>query len=159
MIPLDSALQYIAYWGTIGSIVFTGMVYVLFWTDLVYVAREEDGKLKRNMPLRGYLAMSIIPLSIIYLHIHGWRSSLEQYALGFNELLLVNYGLYLFLFLYDTLIIDILVLCLWRPSFIKLPNMERNECIRHHLWTFPIGTGLGIIPTLISTSLIWFLWR
>ena len=93
MIPLNDAFWYITYWGTIGSIVFTGMVYILFKTDLVYAARNPDGKLKRDMPLRGYLAMSIIPICIIYLHVHGWSSSLKQYTLGFNELFLVNYGL------------------------------------------------------------------
>ena len=158
MIPLDSALQYIAYWGTIGSIVFTGMVYVLFKTDLVYKARDEDGKLKKNMPLSGYLAMSIVPISIIYLHVHGWSSSLKQYILGFSDLFLINYGLYLFLFLYDTLIIDILVLCIWRPSFIRIPDREGFTSIKHHLWTLPIGSILGAAATLLSTSLIWFLW-
>ena len=64
MIPLNEAFWYILNWGTIGSIVFTGMVYILFWTDLVYAAREKDGKLKRNIPLKGYLAMSLF-LSVL----------------------------------------------------------------------------------------------
>lgn len=154
MIPLNEAIWYIAYWGTIGCIFFTGMVYILFKTDLVYTARDEDGKLKRNMPLKGYITMSIIPISIIYLQIQGWTSSLWLHSFGFNDIFLVNYGLFFFLFLYDTLLIDILVLCIWRPSFIKIPDREGFTSIKHHLWTLPIGSILGIIPTLISTSLI-----
>jgi hypothetical protein len=72
---------------------------------------------------------------------------------------LLNYSVYLILFLFDTFFIDGFVLAIWRPAFLKLPDeMGRESMKKHILISIPIGLLLGIILTLISTAISYFLW-
>ena len=60
---------------------------------------------------------------------------------------------YLVLFLYDTLVIDGLVIGVWRPSFLRLPDaMGRQSMKRHMLVSIPAGLLIGAALTAISTA-------
>ena len=62
----------------------------------------------------------------------------------------------IYLFLYDTLVIDILVLVIWHPRFLRLPDTEAFTSARYHLRTIPAGTILGVLMTLISTLISFY---
>ncbi|MHA2304344.1 MAG: hypothetical protein ACXACU_03045 [Candidatus Hodarchaeales archaeon] len=148
-------LLYLAMWGSIGSAIFTLFVIVVFRTGLVWKTRSEDYKFKKKIPIIGYIVMASIPVGIISLQILANYISLnpQTYSPDFITLFVMNYLLYLVLFLYDTLIVDLLVLGIWQPSFLKLPNpQDDNSSIKTHiLISIPIGMILGGIITLIST--------
>lgn len=154
MTPLE-LLLYLFIWGSIGSTIFTLFVIVVFRTGLVWKTRNEDYKFKKKIPIIGYIAMASIPVGIISLQILANYLSLnpQTYSPDFMTLFVINYLLYLILFLYDTLIVDLLVLGIWKPAFLKLPNpTDDNSSIKTHiLISIPIGMIFGGIFTLIST--------
>ena len=64
----------------------------------------------------------------------------------------MNFGHYLLLFLFDTLVIDGLVLAVWRPAFLRLPDAMGGESMkRHMLLSIPVGTVAGIGLSAVST--------
>ena len=120
---LPGVIRYLAVWSAIGCALFSAFVVIAFRTGLVRTARRQDGTLKRRPPLRGVLAMLIIPAALIVLHLAANYLGLVQRGvrLEFGPLYLLNFAHYLILFLCDTLIIDGLVLGVWRPGFLNLP--------------------------------------
>jgi len=112
------------------------------------------------MPLGGYLAMLTIPLGLTGIQVAANYLGLTRrgFELGFWSLWLLNLGHYLVLFAYDTLVIDGLVLGVWRPGFLKLPDeMGRESMKQHMLLSLPVGVVAGLVLTAISTSLSHFL--
>ena len=147
---------YAVRWGIVGSAVFSVLVFMFFRTGFVFTARDQEGKLKRDMPLIGYAAMSIVLFGVLGIQMYGFSHSVVQVA-GFVDVFVLNYALYLFLLLYDTLVVDILVLCIWKPGFLRVPEGEGFTSIRHHVGTLLPGSVIGFICTLISTAIIVYL--
>ncbi len=149
-------LWYLGLWGVIGCVIFTFFVILVFRTGLVWTTRgKEDYHFKENISLKGKLLMLVIPGAIILLQVLANFVSLklQNISLDLIGLFLLNYGLYLVLFLYDTLVIDLLVLGVWHPSFLKLPDVEGGvPSIKQHLkLSLPVGIVAGLVLTLIST--------
>ena len=149
-------LPYLLVWSFVGCALFSAFAIVAFRTGLVYTARRQDGTLKQRPPLRAVLAMLIIPAALILLQLAANYLGLARRGvqLDFGPLYVLNFAHYLILFLYDTLVIDGLVVGVWRPAFLNLPNgMGRESMGRHMLISIPIGTLLGAFITLITTGL------
>ena len=143
-------LEFYLLWSVVGCLAFSVFVIVVFKTGVAWIARNRTGELKQDMPLQGYLAMLIIPLSIIGLELAANYVSLKRNGvdLRFQHLWLLNFGLYIILLLYDTLVIDYLVLLVWRPSFLEIPDeLERGSMRQHLLLSLPIGVGAGVVIT------------
>ena len=71
-----------------------------------------------------------------------------------TPLMLLNFGHYVVLFLFDTVVVDGLVLSLWRPAFLRLPaTMNRESMKRHVLLSIPVGLIAGIGLTALSTAI------
>jgi hypothetical protein len=158
---MNTHLAYLLTWGLTGCILFFLLVILLFRTGLVYTARKPDGTLKEKIPLSGKLTMLIIPASFFaFLALSNYVLLVQQDTqFSFGHLYLLNYALYLILFLFDTLFIDGFMLAIWRPRFLKLPNaMGKESMKRHILISIPIGILIGGILTLISTSTSYYLW-
>jgi hypothetical protein len=154
-------LPYLLLWGLIGCALFSIIVIILFRTRLVYTARKPDGTLKDKIPLSGKLAMLILPISYFIFQVFSNNMGLVQQGitLTFGHLFLLNYGVYLILFLYDTFFIDGFVLATWRPTFLQLPDEMGKESMKKHiLISIPIGLLIGAILTIISTTASYFLW-
>jgi hypothetical protein len=158
-----AAVRCLALWSAVGCALFSIFVVVAFRTGLVHTARRQDGTLKRRIPLRGALAMLIIPIAILLLQLAGNYLGLARRGLSFafGPLYLLNLVHYLILLLYDTLVIDGVVLAKWRPSFLNLrDDMGRDSMGRHMLISIPIGTIFGAVIALITTRLsLTFLFR
>jgi hypothetical protein len=61
--------------------------------------------------------------------------------------------------LFDTVVVDGLVLSVWRPGFLQLPEgMDGESMKRHMLLSIPVGMmagiGLTALSTVISYSLV-----
>ena len=154
-------LGYLTLWGALGIVLFSAFVVVAFRTGLVFTARKDDGTLKREIPLRGVFAMAIMPLTLIGLHLlsNYYGLFLKGISTGFWPLFLLNYGVYTIFFVYDTLVIDGIVLGIWRPKILRLPDVMGKESMRKHiLVSLPVGIFLGAILTLTSTGISYSLW-
>jgi hypothetical protein len=156
---LGRILGYLGVWSAIGCAVFSAYVVVVFRTGIVYTARKEDGTLKKRVPLSGYLNMLFLLSGIIGLQVVANYFGLARQALEvrFLSLFLLNFGHYLILFLFDTLVIDGLVLSVWRPAFLQLSDALGQESMKQHiLISIPIGTLAGIGLTAVSTAISYF---
>ena len=73
-------------------------------------------------------------------------------SIGAVNLFILNYCLYIILFLFDTLFIDGFVLGTWQPKFLKLSEEIGGESMRKHMMkSIPIGAGFGILITFLAT--------
>ena len=151
-------LRYLGIWSVFGSVVFSIWVWILFRTGLVWSARTKEGHLKKQIPLSGVAAMGSVLFLMVGLQLLANYYGLKTQGIGpdFAHLFLLNYALYYILFLYDTLVIDILVLVIWHPRFLRLPDTEAFTSARYHLRTIPAGTILGVLMTSISTLISFY---
>jgi hypothetical protein len=160
-VSLLEILSYLFTWGTIGCILFSIFVVVAFRSGLVYTARKDDGTLKDRVPLKGLLAMTIIPLGLFGLYLASNYLGLVRRGifLDFWPLFLINFGVYVILFAFDTLIIDGFVIAIWRPAFLQIPEaMGRESMKKHILISLPVGLLIGAFLSFINTSLSYLLW-
>ncbi len=147
-------ISFLLLWGISGILAFSLFVVLAFRTGLVYTARNEDGLLKQRIPLRGILAMLIVPVFLMLLTLTAdfFHLARPNIAIRFWPLFGLNYALYVIFFAYDTVVIDGFVLAKWRPAFLKLPEGIGKESMRKHiLISIPIGLGIGLVLTLINT--------
>jgi hypothetical protein len=156
---LREIIVYLATWGIIGSAIFSIFVIFIFRTGIVYTTRGEDGLLKEKIPLRGYLTSAVFLLCIVgYLLLANYFGLARQnMQLSFGALSVLNFALYLILFLFDTIVIDGLVLGYWRPSFLQLPEAMGWESMQEHiLKSIPVGTTFGLIIALVSATVSFY---
>jgi hypothetical protein len=147
--------------GLIGCVLFFILVIVIFRTRLVYTARKPDGTLKDVVPIRGKLALTIIPISYFVFQVSTNYIGIVQQGifLKYWSLFLLNYGVYLILFLFDTFFIDGFMLAIWRPDFLELPDELNVDSMKKHIRiSIPVGLRMGILLTFISTTTTYVLW-
>jgi hypothetical protein len=157
---ITNILSYLITWGIIGAIIFSLFVLFVFQSGVVYTARNEDGTLKEDMPIKGYLVMGLFLLSIVgFMVLANYIGIARQgYHPTFGNLLLINFTLYILLFLFDTLIIDAFILGSWRPGFLHIPEAMGKESMNIHIRrSLPIGIGSGVVISLISTTISYLL--
>ncbi|MEJ2607018.1 MAG: hypothetical protein P8Z41_10125 [Anaerolineales bacterium] len=125
---LDIAIRYLIVWSAVGAFAFCIYVFAVFRGGLVYTA------------LANYYGLA--------------RSGL---TIPFMVLFLLNFVHYIILFLFDTLVIDGLVIGVWRPEFLRLPDdMGAESMKKHMLKSIPVGIVAGVALTVISTAISYF---
>ena len=156
---LEKVLYYLGVWSAIGCAIFSAYVVVVFRTGIVYTSRKGDGTLKKRIPLSGYLNMLIFLLGIVGLQVVSNYFGLVRKALevSFFSLFLLNFGHYLILFIFDTVVIDGLVLSVWPPGFLQLSDAIGGASMKKHmLLSIPVGTLAGVGLTAASTVISYF---
>lgn len=153
-------ILYLVTWGVIGAVLFSIFVVFVFRSGVVYTTRNEDGLLKDRIPLRGYLTSGLFVLSIICFLVAAnyFGLVMQNYYLSFWALYLLNLVLYLILFLFDTIVIDGLVLGYWRPAFLQLPEAMGWDSMKQHIIkSLPVGAFFGLIVALVSTAISYYI--
>lgn len=156
----NKILSYLFQWSVIGIVIFCVYVVVVFRTGMVYTAREVDGTMKKKIPLSGILNMLGFLLGIVGLQLaaNAFGVCGKGFRLPFPGLLGLNYAHYLILFIFDTVIIDGLVLGVWRPGFLRIPDSMGKESMKEHITaSIPVGLAAGIVLAGISTTISSFL--
>lgn len=156
MLSFSEIVRYLLVWGTIGAVLFSLFVIFVFRTGLVYTSRKDDGLLKEKIPWTGYLVsigfLIIITCFLVAANFFGLFQ--VGYQLSFWGLFVLNLGIYLLLFSFDTLFIDGFVLGSWRPVFLDLPDAMGRESMREHIKkSIPVGTLAGVIISLVCTAI------
>jgi hypothetical protein len=153
--------RYMAIWSAIGALAFSLFVVIAFRSGLVYTARKPDGTLKDRVPAAGIAAMAGFLLLFVGFLVLANRIGLgERIAeTGFGTFFLLNLALYVVLFAFDTLVIDALVLGVWRPSFLRLPpDMGSSSMSEHIRRSLPVGLAGGLLLALASAAISYLLW-
>jgi len=159
--PTTTVLTYLALWSAIGCVLFSIYVVLVFKTGAVYTARKEDGTLKEKIPLSGLFNMLVLLLCIVGFLVAANYFGLVQreITLRFLPLLGLNYAHFAILFAFDTIAIDGLLLSVWRPAFLDLPEaMEATSMKKHILISLPVGLVAGLALSAISTVIAYFVW-
>ena len=152
-------LGYLFVWGLVGAVVFSLYVVIVFRTGVVYNSRRQDGILKEKQDWRGVLSsLSILLLIVILQLLSNYTLIVVQgVIINFFTLLLINYLLYLLLFLYDTFVIDYFVIARWRPAFLKLPDeMNVRSMAEHIKASLIIGPIIGCVVILVGALLSYY---
>jgi len=146
-------------WSLIGIFLFSLFVIIVFRTGFVWKSRNKKGLLKKKQSLSGYLGMLILPIGIISIQLlFSYFSFEDNIIFSFAKIFLLNYFLYGILFIYDTFIIDYIILSLWRPKFLKIPkNLNSKSMNEHILISIPIGAIIGLVITFISVLIFYYL--
>lgn len=143
-------------WGLIGACFLNVIVVVVYKTGIVHTARNKDGTLKRRIPFVGILTMLVMVLLLVtfvvlfdYSTFSTWPNS------TFIDVFLTNFAFVLLLVLYDSLVIDILVLGLWKPTFLHLPEDVTLESMKFHVKKqFTLG-WIFLFPIILISSTIY----
>jgi hypothetical protein len=152
---LTHLLGNMAIWGVLGACLLNVIVVVVYRTGLVHTARKKDGTLKRKVPIAGLLIMlAMLLLTVAFIVLFDYSTFSPHQPSGVAEVLLVNFAFVLLLVLYDSLVIDILVLGLWRPAFLHLPaELTLESMVFHVKKQFTVG-WLFIVPVVFVSALI-----
>ncbi len=132
---------------------------MVFRTGIAYTARKYDGTLKEKIPFRGYFTMISFLVAVVGFIIIAtyFGMARKEVKLGAGSLFIINYGLYLILFLFDTLFIDAFVLGYWRPGFLHLSEERGRESMKEHLRkSLPVGMGFGVLISSLATLVAYF---
>lgn len=152
---------YLGLWSLVGALLFSAFVVWVMRSGAVYSARERDGSLKPRMPWRGCALMGGFLIVIVAFQVAANYIGLVQRGvrLAFWPLLALNLGHFFILLLYDTLVIDGLVIGLWRPAFLRLPEEMGWDSMKvHMLRTIPVGTAFMLLLSGASTLISYFVW-
>jgi len=155
----DEIIIYLVTWGMIGAILFSFFLIFVFRSGIVYTTRNEDGLLKEKIPLRGYLTPALFLICVVgFLVLANYFGlARRNIRLNFGALYLLNLLLYLILFLFDTIVIDGLVLGYWRPAFLQLPEAMGWDSMQVHIIkSVPVGSAFGLIIALVSTTISFY---
>ena len=148
--------SHLLFWGLIGCCLFNLYVILVFRTGLVYTARHRDGTLKKKASVSGILNSLILVGCILGIQVasdyFGLKSRRRE--VSFTGLYLLNYALYIVLVIYDTFVIDYLVIVKWRPKFLLIPETMNAQSMRKHIIaSIPVAPTLGLLLTALSTSI------
>ena len=155
----SQVLNYLLIWGLKGAFLFNFIVLYLFRSRMVYESRGEDGLRKKDSSPKGWISTVVFLMVVILFLLTGNYFSLRNFELNFWNIFWLNFGLMIILTLYDSLVIDWLVIAIWRPAFLRLPDdMNRESMKKHLLITIPVAPVICLAISAMSTGASWLLW-
>lgn len=149
-------LAYMLFWSLVGSSVFSVLVIFLFRSGGVYIARNQEGLLKEETTLQGILAsLSMLVVIIGFLVAANYFGLFAKgFQLGFVPLWLTNFVLYMIVSIFDTWVIDWLVVAVWRPGFLNLPEEMGKKSMREHIQqSILVVPVIGVVLTVLATGI------
>jgi len=158
---ISQILNYLILWSLVGATAFSLVVIYLFRSGRVYNARTEEGHLQERMSLKGLLTMlSFLTLIAVFITFTNYFSLVSQgITLKFWSVFSLNLALIIILIVYDTLVIDWLVIGYWRPSLLQLPEaMDKEQMVEHIRRTIFVAPLFALLLAALSagaTVLIW----
>ena len=146
-------------WSLVGAAGFTLLLMLASVTKAFQLARDEEGRWRKPMPLGGWIVMAGFILTIFLFLIASAYFGLHMKGMNpsFWTLWLMNFLIFFTLLLFDTFIIDILILVLWHTAFLKLPDMDVQTSISFHLKTMLFGTIFSIVTSFIGSLAAWLI--
>jgi len=150
---MNSYIITLIIWFFIGANLLNIVVIIFSYTGLLYSKYDKEGRIKKKVPLKGFLS-TIFGLVIIMILFVFYDYSLfkESEQINYFDILLANFILLFLLELYDALFIDIFVIGLWRPKFLKLKDYYSLGSMRTHVKKQFTIAWIMKIPLLLLSS-------
>lgn len=142
--------------GALGCIVFTGFLLLMSYSGIASAMRDEEGKFikeKNFKSVLGAIMFLCFLFGLLFFANIKYTNSLstkpELIDLWINSL-----GVFFIVHIYDLIVLDYLIIIIWHPKFLNLPNTGYYRSFRPHVIGFFKGIPLGIIASLISSILL-----
>lgn len=139
-----------------GAFLLTLVVLFVFRTGIVYSNREEDGTLKKEMPLKGYAVMGLTLVLILAFLVLCDYLAFRDVSAGLVRILIFNMLLITLLSLYDGLIIDLWVLGKVRPRILHLPDAVTMDSMKYHVKKQFTAAWALKIPLALVSGLLYY---
>jgi hypothetical protein len=149
---MSGVLWAILGWGALGSVLLTTALVVLRALGVVDATRDREGRFKR-LSAKGLIGFLTMLLLIVGFPAWGTLAVLDGGIPSFWAAWGVAYGIFFVINLYDLVILDYLVIVLWHPAFLKLPDTDYYRTLRPHAVGFVRGSVMGLLATLASAGL------
>lgn len=138
----------------IGSAVITVYLLVAWRVGVLGSARDESASVRDRL---GIAAVSVsIVIYVAPLCLADLVGIEHRGEFSFGRLWAINYLVCFFWLLFDTFVIDILLVGVWHPDFLTLPDARTHGSASHHLATIPRGMVLGVVLSGTATVISWF---
>ncbi|MBI9051952.1 MAG: hypothetical protein JEZ00_21230 [Anaerolineaceae bacterium] len=126
----------------------------VYRSGAVHRSRHYDGTMNTKSDWQGkVLSFLFLAIVIILLVIYDKTINCQQ-TLNFWQLSLANFTLMFILTLFDSFIIDLLVLARWKPAFLKIPDEVTVESMRLHVKkTFQLGWVIILVLSFLSSGI------
>ena len=144
--------------GILGSLLFSVFLILMARSGIAAEIRDEEGHFKKLKGIRAWFGMLFFIaflLSVLIggnlLYAHWINSNLTLFNRFLNA-----FGVFLFLHVYDLLIIDYLIVVKWHPAFLNLPETGYYSTMKPHIVGFIRGLPLGIVFSVIAATISYF---
>ncbi|MFW9778510.1 MAG: hypothetical protein ACFFE8_06615 [Candidatus Heimdallarchaeota archaeon] len=160
MVTFEIFTFYVLFWGFFASICFTALLVIMYLTGTGNLVRDEKGKFKEKEKISagGYLLFFLFLGLVIGLPIIANLFFVVQEGVKLNiiEIFILTYGIFLFVNLWDLIIIDYFLVVKNVFQLKNLPQTPYYTTFRPHLNGFLRGLIFGLVFSVIS-SIIAFL--
>jgi hypothetical protein len=137
----------------IGCIALLLLTVVVYRTGMVHATRDRQGHLKKRQSVSGILILFVVLLLIISFFVTFGLVTFQNGS-SFSKIVLRTALLMLLLVSFDSLIIDLLIIGIIRPSLLQIPSETTLKTMKEHvIKTFTAGL-LFIIPIIVISSII-----
>lgn len=150
-------VSFVLTWGLTGSGVITLYLVIAWQTGLLTGAKDPEGAGRERLGAAGIAAvLGSILLYLVMLCVADGVGLAQTDGLTFGRLWAFNFLVYFFWLVYDTFVLDILLVIVWRPGFLTLPDPQAHGSAAYHLSTIPRGMIFGAVVSLVATTVSWF---
>ncbi len=140
-------------WFIIGANLLNISVIIFSYTGILYSKYDKEGRIKKKVPLMGVLStISGLVIIVVLLIFYNYFLFKELEQINYIAIFSANFILLFILDLYDALFIDILVIGLWRPKFLKLKDYYSLESMKTHVKNQFTIAWIIKIPLLLLSS-------
>lgn len=144
-------------WFFSACFVFSGMVIFVFRSGIVRESRDEKAVFRKKMSWKGLLPLIIFPLLVMAMLMVFDYSMYRNSTAGFLPLVLWNLALVFALTLYDSFVIDLLVIGKLRPAFLGLPEKMDMQAMKVHVKKTFITGWVFIVPLSVLPAVFYFI--
>ena len=149
--PLAGITLGVLLWGGLGSLLFTGLLFLMRAFGVTDAARDREGRFRR-LSLKSLVGFASVLVLMVGFPALGSVTILER-AISLWAAWGVAYGIFFVINLYDFVVLDYLIIVRWHPTFLNLPDTDYYNTTRPHAEGFARGTLIGIPATLVSAGL------
>ena len=140
------------------AILVTGMLLVQYALGIENSLRDEEGNLEAGRSPAGLL-LSVLVFSLL-IGVPVVAISLAEsagHSFSFFGMWAMAYAIFFLVNLYDLIVLDYILVVRHRPSFITgLPDTPYYTTMKPHVQGFARGLIIGVVLSLISALLAWF---
>ncbi|NER13063.1 hypothetical protein GWK08_06410 [Leptobacterium flavescens] len=144
--------------GGIGCLIF--MLWILFfsYSGMAKAVRDREGNFTGKLNWKSVLAFSIF-IAFLFGIMHFGNVRLINHLgqdPGLWTLWLNSFGIFFTVHLFDLIVLDYLIIVVWHPAFLKLPDTDYYRKLRPHLIGFFKGIPLGIASSFLTAVVFGF---